>query len=384
MKNKKTKQFKVIPFCISLLIVLLITGGIGIYTTFFYGGTDLKFLSSYLGYEKNQDIPSTQEYIEKFVQLESTKYLLHTKETGLSYRDPNTKVAYSENKNNNLSSNNASSNYFNNGVMHVEGYFDIILYTTLSESENSKGEIDTTLNYTFYFYNINYENLQSQNLSFQIAFVEGIDSRTDISEYDHGESLVGDLALEKMMADNSYSGDTISIEYNYTYSDKGTSGAIYYLYDLGAKVDGTNYSVNNGANSLCVYKTSLFNSAPYTYEDREDDNDDAEESVGSKDLTDMENATFLIYQLTTDKNGDNVAKPIVEGTLNNILTEEEARELNLFKGYNNTLYKVPSFFRYTWTNIIGFTGIAFALSTVIAVLFYFIWVDEKKPTKKNK
>ena len=36
MKNKNLKQLKVIPFCISLIIVLLITGGIGIYTTFYF------------------------------------------------------------------------------------------------------------------------------------------------------------------------------------------------------------------------------------------------------------------------------------------------------------------------------------------------------------
>lgn len=382
MKNKKTKQFKVIPFCISLLIVLLITGGIGIYTTFFYGGTDIKFLNGYLGYEENKDIPSTQEYIEKFVKLESTKYILNTKETGLSYRNPSTKQEYTSKKDDDVSDSN--SNYFNNGVMRVYDYFDIILYTTLSETKNSEGEVETTLNYTFYFFNVNYEKLQTQNLSFQIAFVEGIDNRNSLDEYKDGEALVGDLALEKMMADESYGGDTIAIEYNYNYSDKGIDGSLYYLYDMGARFEGTDFVIENGANSLCVYKASLFNSSTYTYEDRDDDNDDKEESVASKDFADMENSTFLIYQLTTDKNGENVAKPIVEGTINNILTVDEANELNLLKGYSNTLYKVPTFIRYTWTNIVVFTGIAFVLSTVIAVLFYFIWVDDKTTSKKKK
>ena len=44
MNNKQKRKFKIIPFCISLLMVILVTGGIGVYTTFYYGETDKAFL----------------------------------------------------------------------------------------------------------------------------------------------------------------------------------------------------------------------------------------------------------------------------------------------------------------------------------------------------
>ena len=99
------------------------------------------------------------------------------------------------------------------------------------------------------------------------------------------------------------------------------------------------------------------------------------------------------YQRAREKQSkENNYKEIFEKKLDNfrehfeklIQQGQEANELNLLKGYNNTLYKVPAFIRYTWTNIVVFTGIAFVLSTVIAVLFYFIWVDDKTTSKKKK
>ena len=75
MKNKQNKKFKIIPFCISLLMVILVTGGIGVYTTFYYGQTDVKFLDKYFDIEskENKNLP-TEQYIEKALQLENKFY----------------------------------------------------------------------------------------------------------------------------------------------------------------------------------------------------------------------------------------------------------------------------------------------------------------------
>lgn len=368
MKNRKTKNFKIIPFLISVLFVLLVTGGICFYTTFYYGNTDTKFLDKYLGIEENSSLIDKNEYIEKFVQLESSKYFLNTKETGLSYRDPETKTIFTEDKNNSLPL--RSTDYFKNGVMHVEGYFDIVLYTTLYNSTNSKGEEETTINYTFYFYNINYEKLQSKELNIYIAFVDGVGAGDDT------ETPTGDLALKYIMGDDSYGADASTIEYNYTYSDKGINGAYYYLYDLGAKISGTDYNVKD--DNLSVYKSnlSIAENGGFTYTV-----DDEEKIVDSMDFSDMKSTTFQIYQY--DSETDKAPKAIVEGTIENILTADEAKNLSLNNGYSNVLYKIPSYFKYTWTSIVLFTSIAFVLSSVIATLFYLIWVDEKATNKKK-
>ena len=362
MKNKNSKQFKIIPFFISLLIVLLITGGIGIYTTFYYGGTDLKFLEGYIGYDKNKNT-NTGDYIEKFVQLESSKYILNSKETGLNYRDPKTGLVYEVDQT-------IEGNVYKGDFMHVENYFDIALYAILTESENTKGEIELSVSYSFYFYNINYEKLQNQKPVFQIAFVEGVGTNTDEDD----DKLIGDEALEKMMADSSYGGDTISMKHSYTYAKN-----IFYLYDNGAKTVGTDYKIENGTNSLCAYKANLFNSSTYSYTNENEETI----SVGSKDFSDMESATFAIYQLITNDDGSESATTIIEGTIDNIFNEKDADKFVL-KGYDHTYYKVPSFILYTWSTILMFTGISFVVSVILAALFYFIWVDDKQPTKKRK
>ena len=254
--------------------------------------------------------------------------------------------------------------------MHVEGFCDIVLFTTLKEREETSGKKTYITDYTFYFFNIDYEALKTTTPSFQVAFVEGVG--TGEEEYNDNEDIIGDLALEQITSDDSY-GDVIAMEDVYTYNKKASKGD-FVMIDLGAKIDGTSFEkINNGLNSPCVYSVKL---------DQTNYKSNENEESSSKYFEDFENATFLIYQLKSE-NGTSVAVPIVEGTIENILSGKDSDKFQL-KGYDHALHKVPTFVRYTWTTITIYTGIAFVVSAVLGVLFYLIWVDEKQPQKKTK
>lgn len=372
MKNKQNKKFKIIPFCISLLMVILVTGGIGVYTTFYYGQTDVKFLDKYFDIEskENKNLP-TEQYIEKALQLENKFYSDADiqKELGLSYRDPKTKKAYTAEKFSSLTDGNVS-NYYKNNVMHVDGYFDLELKVLISETKDEKGEIVTSLEYVFFFYNMDYTKMGFESAAdpqerIKIAFVDGVNSKTE-NEFDEDETHTGDLALSEMMNDDSYAGDPAVFRYEYGYySEKKAVDVALPIYDRGAVVDGENLKVGDESNPVTVYKCNI-SVAPNT---------------NSQYFDELESATFCIYLLN---DGEASHTSLVEGTVSNILQLDDFDEDTFEKGYNNKLHTAPSFVKYTWTTITIFTGIALILSTVLATLFYMIWIDDKQPVKKTR
>ena len=305
MKNKQAKKFKVIPFCISLLIVILITGGIGVYTTFYYGQADVKFLSGYLGVEENENL-SSAEYINKALELETKGYIDAPESIKLNFRDAKTKNNYGPEKFESISQGNVA-NYFKDGVMHVEGYFDISLKILLTEEKNSKGEIEQSYTYVFYLYNIDYTKMGFENTvdpqdRIRIAFVEGVDSRNE-DQYTDDESYLGDVALKEMMDDETYEGDlaVLSFTYGYYNEKKGVSGN-YPVYDRGATVDTEKMEITSANDPVCVLKSSLYNNSEGKYFDE------------------LEAVTFSIYVLNEEETKHTT---IVEGTVENILSSEE-------------------------------------------------------------
>lgn len=372
MNNKQKRKLKIIPFCISLLMVILVTGGICIYTTFYFGQTDVKFLDKYFDVEskENKNLP-TEQYINKALELENKLYSDADiqKELGLTYRDPKTKKTYTAEKFPSLSDGNVA-NYHKNNVMHVDGYFDVELKVLISETKDEKGKTVTSLEYVFFFYNIDYTKMGFESASdpqekIKIAFVDGVNSKTE-DEFDEDEDYTGDYALELMMDDDSYAGDPAIMKYTYGYyKEKKAVDYNNYIFDRGATVDGENLKIGDASNPVTVYKCNI-SVAPNT---------------NSQYFDELESATFCIYLL---KDGEKSHTSLVEGTITNIMELDDFNEDTFNKGYNNVLHKVPSFVKYTWPTIAIATSIALVLSTVLATLFYMIWIDEKEPTKKAK
>ena len=96
MKNKKPTKLKILPFCIAILMVLLITGGIGAYTSLSWVDTKLDFLDGFFALENNKNIQTT-DYIKKTLELRSDRYADASEFIDLKFRDPETNEEYSEN-----------------------------------------------------------------------------------------------------------------------------------------------------------------------------------------------------------------------------------------------------------------------------------------------
>ena len=168
------------------------------------------------------------------------------------------------------------------------------------------------------------------------------------------------------MNDDSYAGDPAVFRYEYGYySEKKAVDVALPIYDRGAVVDGENLKVGDESNPVTVYKCNI-SVAPNT---------------NSQYFDELESATFCIYLLN---DGEASHTSLVEGTVSNILQLDDFDEDTFEKGYNNKLHTAPSFIKYTWSTITIFTGIALILSTVLATLFYMIWIDDKQPVKKTR
>ena len=364
MKQNQNKIFKVIPFCLSLLIVILLTGGIALYTTYGYDQTKYEFVDGYLGLENNQNLPAV-DYLNKSIALESAKYADASTVVDLNYRDPSTKAIYNENG---INSGDNKKGTYKNGIMHVKGYFDIYLSATISENKNDNGEVVKEIAYTFFFFNVDYTNLgftssgDAQKRLF-VTFVEGIDSRS-ADDYNNDETKYGDAALEEL----SYTGvDSPASGYLYSYSNEsGDFGFKYQVFDKGATYNSEKMQLDSVTDPICILATSNVFSENGLY------------------LDEQESVTFAIYLLNSD---GELEKTVIEGTIDNIITSKELNEeteKKFNKGYAQNLQAVPTFINYTWKTIGIFTAIAFAISLVLAVLFYSFWIDEKVISKYQK
>lgn len=364
MNQNKNKIFKVIPFCLSLLIVILLTGGIALYTAYGYNQTKYEFIDGYLGLEENQNLPAV-DYLNKSIALESAKYADASTIVDLNYRDPSTKAIYNENG---INSGDSKKGTYKNGIMHVKGYFDIYLSATISENKNDDGEVVKEIAYTFFFFNVDYTKLgftssgDAQKRLF-VTFAEGIDAR-DADDYNDDETKYGDAALEAL----SYTGvDSPASGYLYSYANsKGNFSFKYPVFDKGATYNTEEMQMDNTTDPICVLATSNILNEQGLY------------------LDEQESVTFAIYLL--DKDGK-LEKTVIEGTIDNIITSKELNdeiEKNFNKGFDQNIQSVPSFIKYTWKTIGIFSSVAFAISLVLAVLFYSFWLDEKVIAKHQK
>lgn len=369
MKEKPIKKFKVIPFCISLLIVLLLTGGIALFTVYGYDLAEQEFVYGYLGLEENKN-NTTVDYINKALELENYKYADASTVVDIEYRDPKTKAIFGEDG---INSGDSKKGFYKNGIMHINGYFDVYFTATINESTNDAGEVKKAIAYKFFFFNVDYTKLEMKSTGeaqsrIYITVVDGIDHRS-ADEYTEDETKYGDAALEEA----SFTGlDTPSTGYLYKYYEekrsKDSSGnpntfsITHPIFDKGATLYKDTMKIDDFTSPIAVLTSS---------------------NITGEDGTSLNEAnavTFAIYVL--DKNGD-LEKVLVEGTIDNIVNDSEINEeveKDFHKGYAHKLQSVPSFVKHTWKTIALFTSIAFVISVILAVLFYSFWIDEKVVT----
>lgn len=346
------RKIRIIPFLISLLIVLGSVIGISIYSYNWQTNRD-RYLEKVFDIE-NKNGESTSQTIEETLKWTSSYYQFNP--GTLNYRDSDTKKEYGETPFTNIYDGNIN-NYFKNGVLHIEGWFDVVFYSVVNFSEYTVEETGETkseynLNYYFMFKNVNYaatKNFNPANIG--IAFVEGIGEGT-VDENDKDAVETGDAALESYL-ENIESGESTSTNaYYYTHS----GGTITYrVIDKGAQ---------NAGDGIVSY---LYKIMPFSGETSE------------VDFNELEDITFaLIY---TDAAGK--ITNLAEGTLTNLPKLDEYLNGSVgLEGYANDYNKAP-YINFIWPRILLHASIALILSGIVAVLFYLIW-DTDEPQKNKK
>ena len=100
-----------------------------------------------------------------------------------------------------------------------------------------------------------------------------------------------------------------------------------------------------------------------------------------------EGLTFAIYyedNASDEDGGDTEITKVVEGTFNGVEKVEGFKANGkCYKGYSLDFYKAPMG-RYIWKRLLLHGAIAFVISGVLDVLFYFIWQDDEEVSSSNK
>lgn len=343
------RKIRIIPFLISLLIVLGSVIGIAIYSYNWKTNRD-RYLEKIFDIE-NKNGESTNATIDSAMKWTSSYYQFNP--GTLTYRDSESKKEYGETPFTNIYDGNIN-NYFKNGVLHIEGWFDVIVYsvvnlTEYTNEETGEQESEYTLNYYFMFENINYAATKGFNpANIGIAFVEGIGEGI-VDENDEDAKEFGDAALETYL-ENIESGESTSTNaYFYTYSG---SAITYRIIDKNAQ---------NAGDGIVSY---LYKIMPFSGE------------TNKVNFNELEEITFaLIY---SDEN--NKITNLVEGTLTNLPKIEDYLEGRTgLEGYASNYNKAP-YINFIWPRMLLHSSIALLLSGIVAVLFYLIW-DTDEPQK---
>ena len=365
----KRLKFKLIPFIISVLIVVVSVFLVCSYAYKKYEANKLRFIYNYF-HKDNYSEVSCEDQIEDFAKFTSVYY--SSKGDEFTFYDVKSGNKYGETP--------AKSSFnfidgasYKDGVLHLEDWFDMKIYAMTTYNTDSKEWVYT---YYFFIYNVNYKNstLISQ---LYFTFVDGIGNEE--SEF------VGTVKLNTVMDEiktgKNADANTVncpSYVYSYNGSDGNTySGDTLYLHDNGAH--GT-----YGNGNIYIYRLTTMNETL---------------SVGDKEtlterrwLYEMDSATFSIFTVggsgILSTNEDDYTE-LVRGTyerkyqkaedFNAAVSDESSK---VIKGYDRNLYDAG--YGKFIAGRIAITGlITFVISGIVGFLFYLIWQDAPEDKSAN-
>lgn len=372
----KKLTFKLIPFLISLLMVIGSVTGISLYSIYKYDNYKLRFVADYFSFG-NYSTKTTEELIENFIRFES--HYFHLVDEEINYYDCKSNEHITS-KPTSLSSTSIKGATYENGVLHLPNLFDVRFYFQISYDGNAEKYITS---YYGYIYNVNYNTLGVNIIDhLYIAFVDGIGTST-------GDNTYGTTKLE-LVLDEVKSGKngspslTQEPSYEYTNKNKDLVGNPNYIYDVNAK--GTTDIPR--VYRLVLSKESVVNNDPNT---TGGDN--------LKSFDQFETSTFSIFYSGDESIADALGagrtelkgyKELVRGTFENpyknveeIIEASKDSENQIYKGYELDVYKAP-FVKYLTKTLVISGLITFAISFFIATLFYLIWQDDESNDNKVK
>ena len=157
-KTKMKRTFKLIPFLISLLLVVGVTFLICWYSFYGYKLNRIRFYENYFHQDDYKDVETTT-LIENAVKFEF-----------IGYKKASDTVAF-----HNVSESGVKFTY-KNGTLNVPGYFDVDIYLVDTTSDVDG---DASYSYYFYFYNVNYSKIANTDLPLVVLTAKGVGSPSE-------------------------------------------------------------------------------------------------------------------------------------------------------------------------------------------------------------
>lgn len=370
MKNLK---FKLVHFIIALLIVAGSVAGITLYSYYGHDTNKIKFANEYYHVEDYKSLTALEQ-IENHVKLSGDSYA-HIVD-GLSFYDIKSKKEYNATPSDN-SKNHINGATWENGVLHIPGWFDLTVYA--QTNYNSDAE-EWTFTYYLYLFNVNYKTADMMDKLY-FCFVNGTG--------ESGENeLYGVTKLDVMIDEirnAEYGGPDGANIPQFSYTGKQASSNPLYIYDNGATGAGVTES-----EVPYIYRLTSMTEALSTNSDLDDD-------ITSRWFYELESSTFSIFHSGSYGLTDAISngttdelEEIVRGTYVN--PYEDAEDFNskvgdgvVFDGADGSLYKV-GYGKFMFWRLVIEGAVTFLVSGILAILYYLIWQDEEveKTTKAPK
>ena len=365
-------KFKLIPFIISILIIVISVTGVTIYAYKGYDTNKIRFVNDYFHYSDHSKVETLDE-IESYNRFASAYYRKAGDE--FTFNDIKSDYVYNETPSQN-SKNFIDGATYKDGILHLDGWFDIIPYAVSTYNSDTNAWVYT---YYFYVFNVNYR-YQSLIRNLNFCFVNGIGN--DESEFVGTYKLntvIDEIKSGTYLGANGTNLPTYKFKSSRTDADGNPviESESMYIYDDKAKGE----FCPKGA---YVYRLTAMSE---TLSDT-----DKETYTGERRwLSQLENATFSIYYTGEDSTAtkpDNFVE-IVRGTFTrkyeNVETFNNLSKANndVAEGAQSDLFKA-GYGAYIAKRIIITGLITFAISGVLAFLFYLIWQDDVKKEPKQK
>lgn len=335
------RKFKLIPFLISLLLVVGVTFLICWYSFYGYKLNRIRFYENYFHQDDYKDVETTT-LIENAVKFEF-----------IGYKKASDTVAF-----HNVSESGVKFTY-KNGTLNVPGYFDVDIYLVDTTSDVDG---DASYSYYFYFYNVNYSKIANTELPLVVLTAKGGGSPSEDELNDPDVKLYGDALIEdavkKLNDDDSNNNPAYNGVVQHGVTTNGESSSYTFsIYDNGAQGNKADVCVWR-----CAPRTDLDNKLPFNkgvYEDGE--------------------ATFSIASYD-----GNTYTEIVRGTFTGL---NDLDKVDYTEGANGDVLNNKAlkgeYGHFIWKRVLLHGVIAFIITLIIAVLFYMIWQDNKEAIEQE-
>lgn len=371
MKNLK---FKLVHFIIALLIVAGSVSGISLYSYYAHDNNKIKFVNDYFHLEDYKSVDALEQ-IENYVSLTADSYAKIS--DGLSFYDVKSKKEYNATPSDN-SKNHINGATYENGILHIPGWFDVVMYAQTSYNTDAE---EWSFTYYLYLFNVNYKTADMLDKIY-FCFVDGTGESGDTELY--GVTKL-DLMINEIK-DAEYGGPDGTNLPQFSYTGKQASSNPLYIYDNGA----------SGSDVTDEYVPYIYRLTSMT-EALSETSDLDDEIESSRWFYELDSTTFSIFHSGTNNLTDAISlgttdelEEIVRGTYVN--PYKDALDFNskvdntvVFDGFDSNLYRA-GYGKFIFWTIFWQALTTFFVSGILAVLYYLIWQDdeEEKTVKAPK